>query len=184
MSFLMSVLASSMAVASSMTGATCDGTAVHGRFESAAGGGTYQAVTFDAKAVPEGSRVTVLESTHRDGTEIELRVHGLQPDRTFGAHVHRKPCGTKPADSGAHYQDVVDPKQPSADPEYANPANEVWLDFTTDGRGNGSAESSVVFFFRAGEARSVVIHEHATETGPGHAGMAGARLACVNVPFD
>ncbi|WKU44625.1 superoxide dismutase family protein [Streptomyces sp. VNUA116] len=146
-------------------------------------GDVLRAVTFDSDAVPPGARVTVTERTGRDGTRIRLRLEGVEPDRTFGAHVHTNPCGTRPEDSGGHYQQDRDPKQPSTDPAYANPRNEVWLDLTTDGRGDGSSSASVAWRFRPGEARSVVIHEHATERAPGRAGMAGARLACVNVPF-
>ncbi|MFI9200634.1 superoxide dismutase family protein [Streptomyces sp. NPDC053048] len=140
-------------------------------------------MTFDTKAIPDGSGVTVTESVDDDETVVELSVEGIQANRTFGAHVHTEPCGNTPDASGPHYQNVKDPNPPSTDPQFANPRNEVWLDFTTNGRGDGDSSSTVQWRFRAGEARSVVIHEHATETAPGHAGMAGARLACVNVPF-
>ncbi|MFH8981688.1 superoxide dismutase family protein [Streptomyces varsoviensis] len=144
----------------------------------------YTAVTHDPAAVPVGARVVVTERRHEGGgTTVALRLEGVQKNRTFGAHVHSKPCGAKPADSGPHYQDVLDPKQPSTDPKYANPRNEVWLDLTTDEDGDGRSRAAQRWHFRYGEARSVVVHEHKTETEPGHAGMAGARLACVNVPF-
>ncbi|MCA6094768.1 superoxide dismutase family protein [Streptomyces sp. SCA3-4] len=183
MSLLISVVAASMAIVSPTGGMAAQGLVVDGRF-SAADGGTHRAVTFDGTAVPAGSRVAVTERTSYDGTRVELRISGVQANRTFGAHVHTQACGSTPDASGPHYQNVKDPKQPSTDPQYANAQNEVWLDFTTDARGDGGAVSTVQWSFRAGEARSVVVHEHATETGPGHAGMAGARLACVNVPFE
>ncbi len=184
MSFLMSVLAASMAVASPLGGVPCQGVFVSAEFRAAGGRGAQEAVTFDTKAVPEGGRVTVVERTGQDGTRVELRVRGVQANRTFGAHVHQKACGSTPDASGPHYQNVKDPKQPSTDPAYANSRNEVWLDFTTGRDGDGHSAASVTWRFRAGEARSVVLHEHATETGAGHAGMAGARLACVNVPLE
>ncbi|MBC9729435.1 superoxide dismutase family protein [Streptomyces sp. TRM68367] len=159
----------------------CPGVIVAERFGSSPG----TAITHDRDAVPEGSRVVVVEKPHKGGgTTVAVGLKGLQPDRTYGAHVHTKPCGPEPADSGPHYQNTVDPVQPSVDPAYANPDNEVWLDFTTNTRGSGGAVATVDWRFREGAARSVVVHEHATETGPGHAGMAGARLACVNVPFS
>ena len=34
--------------------------------------------------------------------------------------------------AGPTFQNVVDPVQPSVDPAYANPENEIWLDFRTD----------------------------------------------------
>ncbi|WP_151483707.1 superoxide dismutase family protein [Streptomyces albicerus] len=157
---------------------------VHAEFAPPEALPEHDAVTYDEAGVPVGSRVTVIERVSGEGgTEVELRLKGVDPDRTYGAHVHRKPCGPLPADSGPHYQDRVDPVQPSTDPEYANPDNEIWLDLTTDTHGRGGSEAAVEWTFRTGEARSVVIHEHATHTEPGHAGEAGARLACVDVPF-
>ena len=37
--------------------------------------------------------------------------------------------------------------------------------------------------FRDGEANSVVLHAQHTMTGPGQAGMAGDRLACIDENF-
>lgn len=140
------------------------------------------AVTYDTKAVPEGGRVRLAEDPGRRTTRLTLRVEGLKPDRVYGAHVHTKPCGAKPDASGPHYQHRADPQgATSGDPRYANPANEVWLDFTTDRRGTGEAEAFQWWRFREGEARSLVLHEHGTAVDPGHAGTAGARVACVTV---
>ncbi|MFD7626089.1 superoxide dismutase family protein [Streptomyces sp. NPDC059851] len=148
-----------------------------------AGDAGYGAVTYAPGSVPPGSRIRVTERTGDHGTWIELRLEGVEADRTFGAHVHRQPCGADPADAGTHYQDAADPVQPSVDPVYANPRNEAWLDLVTDARGHGRSQASVGWRIRAGEARSVVVHEHATATLSGHAGSAGPRLACVTVPF-
>ncbi|MEV5238306.1 superoxide dismutase family protein [Streptomyces cinnamoneus] len=183
MSLLIPVVAAAMAIVSPTGGTAAQALVVDGQFR-AADGGTYRAVTFDGTAIPAGSRVTVTERTSPDGTRVELRVGGVQANRTFGAHVHTQACGSTPAASGPHYQNVKDPKQPSTDPQYANAQNEVWLDFTTDGNGDGGAASTVQWRFRAGEARSVVVHDHGTATASGQAGTAGARLACVNVPFE
>ncbi|GHE40335.1 superoxide dismutase family protein [Streptomyces capitiformicae] len=143
-----------------------------------------QAVTYNTELVPVGSRVQVKEELRRDGgTRIELRVRDLVANRVYGAHVHTKPCGKLPADAGPHYQDQLDPTQPSVDPEYANPDNEVWLDLTANKNGSARSTAIVDWRFREGGARSVVLHEMATSTHEGHAGTAGARLACVNVPF-
>ena len=79
---------------------------------------------------------------------------------------------------------MPDPVQPSVDPAYANPQNEVWLDLTTDGEGAGSATTTVAWGFeRAPRAQSVVIHAMPTATGAGRAGTAGDRAACVTVAF-
>lgn len=143
-----------------------------------------QAVTYDTDLVPVAARVQVKEELRRSGgTRIELRVRDLGENRVYGAHVHTKPCGKLPADAGPHYQDTPDPVQPSVDPEFANPRNEVWLDLTTNKDGSARSIATVDWRFREGGARSVVLHEMATSTHEGHAGTAGARLACVNVPF-
>jgi Cu-Zn family superoxide dismutase len=68
---------------------------------------------------------------------------------------------------------------PSADPAFANPDNEIWLDFTTDATGAAIALTTVDWTFTGRQARSVVIHEHRTQ----HGGAAGARVACLNVDF-
>ncbi|WP_236073187.1 superoxide dismutase family protein [Streptomyces tardus] len=156
--------------------------AAGGSFEKAEGGRVPAAVTYDS-AVPVGSGITVAQRLTGKGTGVMVWVDGLESDRSFGAHVHTKPCGARPDDSGPHYQHRVDPVQPSVDPAYANPRNEVWLDFDSDAEGSGRASAKQKWNFREGGARSVVIHEHSTHTEEGHAGQAGARLACVNVPF-
>lgn len=174
---------------------------VHDGFQPASQAKTAGAVTYDKSLVPTSASVFVAEARlggkgmekyheggehghmmHR-GTFVFISVRGLAADHHFGVHVHTKPCGTKPDSSGPHYQNMKDPKQPSTNPKYANPHNEVWLDLTTKGNGKGWAKSWVKWNFRSGEARSVVIHKHATDTTSGKAGQAGARVACVNVPF-
>ncbi|EIF00988.1 superoxide dismutase family protein [Saccharomonospora glauca] len=141
------------------------------------------AVTYDPDLVPVGSLVGVATVTEEEGMVTELKVRGLVPDREYGAHVHVNPCGATGDDAGPHYQHVRDPKQPSTDPAYANPENEIWLDFTTDAQGAGEARSEVAWSFGDRRPASVVIHEHRTSTAEGKAGTAGARLACVDVSF-
>ncbi|MBA0050019.1 superoxide dismutase family protein [Streptomyces sp. AJS327] len=142
------------------------------------------AVTHDQRRVPKGARIEVVWRVGPLGMTVRLKVSGVAPDRVYGAHVHTGTCGPRPADSGPHYQHREDPRQPSTDPRYANERNEVWLDFRADGEGRGTASTWHEWRFRKGEARSLVLHEHATGTGEGHAGDAGARLACFTVPFD
>ncbi|MDK1473991.1 superoxide dismutase family protein [Streptomyces sp. 549] len=141
------------------------------------------AVTHDEGVVPAGARITVAQRVKDGRTAVELSVRGIQPDRAYGAHVHTGTCGVAPEASGPHYQHRIDPVQPSVDPAYANPRNEAWLDFRTGPDGSGGAVAEQKWSFRAGEARSVVIHEHTTLTGKGEAGQAGRRLACFTVPF-
>jgi Cu-Zn family superoxide dismutase len=150
--------------------------AVSGQF------GDETAITYRPDLVPEGARATVL-GLPMAGTTVVLSVRGLVPDRHYGAHVHTKPCGPAPADSGPHYQDQVDPVQPSTDPAYANPDNEIWLDFRTGAHGAAFTSSTVDWAFGERRGASVVIHETHTHTAPGEAGTAGARLACLTVSF-
>ncbi|GAA2758495.1 superoxide dismutase [Actinopolymorpha rutila] len=153
-----------------------------GRFGPVDGGGN--ALTYDPALVPVGAQAAVAAYTWPFGTTTVLAVTGLVPRRTYGAHVHVNSCGSVPAAAGPHVQFVEDPVKPSVDPRYANPRNEIWLDFRTDANGVGYAVSTVYWPITAKDAAAVVIHEHGTSRGHGHAGMAGARLACLTVPFD
>jgi superoxide dismutase, Cu-Zn family len=149
-------------------------------FQSAPG----TAVTYDTALVPVGARGAVQSRSGDGTTTVMLAVRGLEPTRWYGAHVHNEPCGERPGDAGPHFQSSVDPVQPSVDPTYANPQNEIWLDLTTDESGAGSAESTVTWTFpddrRPG---SVVVHAMQTATAPGEAGTAGDRAACITVEF-
>jgi Cu-Zn family superoxide dismutase len=154
----------------------------HGTFAAYAPGA--HAVTYRPDLVPPGSRAHVFSlSGARTGTMTTLVVTGLRPGRAYGAHAHAQPCGATGDAAGPHFQHVPDPVKPSVDPSYANPRNEIWLDFTTDRLGTGFALSQVDWTFGSPRARSVVVHETHTHTGPGHAGTAGARLACLDVSF-
>ncbi|GAA0596294.1 superoxide dismutase family protein [Streptomyces crystallinus] len=153
-------------------------------FDAATGPGLPRAVTYDQAKMPLGAKVTFKErSANAGASQFELSLEGALPGHTYGVHAHRLPCGANPDDSGAHYQNVPDPRQPSTDPVYANPANEVWLDLTTDATGAGKSATQVAWQIRPDEARSLVFHEQATATDAGRAGTAGARVACVSVRF-
>ncbi|EMY34262.1 hypothetical protein D477_010481 [Arthrobacter crystallopoietes BAB-32] len=152
---------------------------VSARFEEFSEGAT--AITYNPERVPVGAETEVEVEDEDAGTKVKLKVEGLEPDTQFGAHVHVAACGESPDDAGPHYQDEADPQTPSTDPAYANPDNEIWLDFTTDQDGEGEAESRVGWKLREGEGQSVVIHAMPTKTGEGEAGTAGDRLACINI---
>ncbi|UED86691.1 superoxide dismutase family protein [Streptomyces profundus] len=151
-----------------------------GEFAPVTEGPVPRAVTYRPELVPAGSTVEVVQRVGEGRMRIALRVEGVNAAHTYGAHVHTSPCGAAPEDSGPHYQN-----RPGEAPEAANPSNEVWLDFTADANGAGEARAAQNWVFRADEARSVVIHEHATDSGHhgGTPGDAGARVACFTVPF-
>ena len=147
-----------------------------------AGGGP--AITYAPDTVPVGAGVTVDTRSGGGVTTTVLRVRGLRPGTVYGAHAHVGRCGATGDAAGPHFQFRPDPVQPSVDPAYANPRNEIWLDLRTDAHGDGSATSTNPWVFPAERrAGSVVLHEMATSNEPGHAGTAGGRLACVTVAF-
>lgn len=146
-----------------------------GRFAPPTASMYVWAVTYDTKLVPAGSQIEIDQRGRPNDMSVTLRVKGMQPGYAYGAHVHEKPCGVDPEAAGGHYQHRKDPVQPSEDPAYVNPENEVWLDFTAGTDGSGTATSRHDWEFRAGEARSVVLHRER--------GGAGERLACFTVPF-
>lgn len=145
---------------------------------AAGDGGAY---AYDADLVPAGARVAVLSLTRSGRTSTLLTVRGLQAGHRYGAHLHVNACAPDPAAAGPHYQQVSDPQQPSTDPAYANPTNEVWLDVRTNARGAGVAVARNPWTYRAAAPRSLVLHAEATHTDPGHAGQAGARVACLTL---
>lgn len=141
------------------------------------------AANYDKTLVPDGAKALVAEYVFDGATTVTLSVRGLVPNRTYGAHAHAKPCGPNGDDAGPHFQHMADPVKPSVDPAYANPTNEIWLDFTTDAQGNAATARTVPWVFTDAKAASVVIHAQPTQTAPGKAGTAGARAACVSVGF-
>ncbi|HMI85413.1 MAG TPA: hypothetical protein VK550_15060 [Polyangiaceae bacterium] len=108
---------------------------------------------------------------------VKLTVSALPANRPFGSHIHKLACEDTKA--GGHYQNNPAPDGGANDPAFANAANEVWLDFVTDASGAASKETTVDFVPRTGQAKSVVIHDMLTMDG----GLAGAKLACINMPF-
>jgi superoxide dismutase, Cu-Zn family len=134
---------------------------------------THAAVTYDGRSVPEGSRVQVVESPSGKGgdagnvTFVTLRVWGLGPNKRYDAYVYTRRCGATPAAAGRRTQ---------AGPSREHyPQNEIWLNFTTNRRGAGTARVGQYWLFNLmpGQASSVVIHSPVTK----------ARAACVTVPF-
>lgn len=146
--------------------------------------GTGPAITYDEKLVPAGARGAVQSRSGEGTTTVMLAVRGLERNRVYGAHVHMQPCGELPDDAGPHFQYSADPLQPSVDPTFANPQNEIWLDLTTDETGAGSTESTVAWTFPDDRRpKSVVVHADQTSSEPGEAGAAGGRVACISVDF-
>jgi superoxide dismutase, Cu-Zn family len=145
------------------------------------------AITYDPKVVPPGATARLTITLTPYGMIVRLTAGGLIPRRAYGAHLHTQPCNSAPAAAGPHFQHHPDPaaavSPPSVNPSYANPLNEVWLDFTADTTGAATAVSEQDWTFPPGRsARSLVLHAEPTRTAAGAAGMAGARAACLSLP--
>jgi hypothetical protein len=114
--------------------------------------------------------------------KLQLAVAGLPPNRQFGAHLHKAPCDMNKG--AGHYQHMPwpmgNPMSSANDPVYANPTNEAWLDFMTGADGKQNVEETSNWLPRAGEAKSIIIHDMKTAEG----GKAGDKLACLplNLP--
>jgi superoxide dismutase, Cu-Zn family len=146
------------------------------------------AFTYDPPSAPEGARIAVAATSTDASTQVRLQVQGLLPNRGYAAHAHARACGPTGDAAGPHHQHEPDPaatpQRPSTDPAYANPQNEIWLDLRTDDAGNARTGTVVPFVPTERAPASVVIHAaETTATGPGVAGTAGGRVACLNVPF-
>jgi Cu-Zn family superoxide dismutase len=143
---------------------------------------TRYGATSPLALAPEGASAKVHSVETGSGrTIVTLHVRGMQPLARYGAHAHVSPCGATGAAAGPHFQFE---QGGLTDPAYANPANEIWLDLTTDAAGNGSAKAVVERPFPPHRRpASVIIHERHTSTGAGVAGTAGQRVACLTVPF-
>jgi Cu/Zn superoxide dismutase len=120
-----------------------------------------------------GARASVhVVANGSGGSTVSLQVKGVDADagRTFGAHVHRAPCGQDPLAAGGHYQhagavgDLED--------------RELWLDVTVNGGGNGTSVAHRPWAVDQSTLRSVVIHALPTNAADG---TAGARLACIDL---
>jgi Cu-Zn family superoxide dismutase len=159
---------------------------LHGEGALAAPTPSSTADTYNPALAPIGARLRANMNPSGETTIVELAVSGMLPNRGYAVHAHTNACGDKPAAAGPHYQNRVDPaatpQKPSTNPEYANPRNEVWLDLRTDATGAGTARTTVPFVFADRGPGSIVVHEaEQTATGPGDAGTAGARIACVTL---
>lgn len=137
-------------------------------------GHATQAFTYDP-AAPQGATAHVEAFYLEDGrTVVSLEVRGLQPFRTYGAHAHAGTCDANPLSAGGHWDF---PGSAAAELEQ----REIWLDVTTDEQGYAKAVAVRSDLIPHDDRpMSVVIH-----ASPTHAttGAAGARLACVTVPF-
>lgn len=146
-----------------------------------------KAITYNPDLAPIGAAMTARLVPSSDGsTRAELTVFGLLPNRGYAAHAHTRSCGAAADAAGPRFQNHLDPaatpRAPSTRPRYANPNNEIWLDVRTDATGAGMSTTTVPFVFTDRAPGSIVLHEAMrTLTDPGHAGNAGAPIACLTL---
>jgi Cu/Zn superoxide dismutase len=140
---------------------------------------------FPAPRTADPNPITTIEGTAQlftvgSKTKVTLTVDRLPPNRLFGAHVHKLSCAEMSA--GPHYQHMETPDGGSrTDNAFANPMNEIWLDFTTDAQGKKTVEHLTDWNIIKDKAKAIIIHDQASSTAPGMGGTAGARLACLNL---
>lgn len=144
------------------------------------------AITYNTALAPAGAQMRAKMTPSGNSTTAELTVSGMVPNRGYAVHAHTSTCNVNPSSAGPHYQNQIDPaatpQAPSTNPEYANPRNEIWLDLRTDAAGSGTASTTVPFIFTGRGPGSLVVHEEQqTATGPGVAGDAGGRIACLTL---
>jgi len=152
-----------LALAVGSSPATASAELVHatGTFDSDGPAYTYS----PAVLAPVGTTAEVRVVETAAGTTVAtLHVRGLAAHETYAVHAHTGSCSSNPASSGGHYKDDVSGP--------VDPTNELWLGFTTNRAGNGSAQSVVDWVFRPGQALSVTFH---------HGGP--IRVACLPVAF-
>lgn len=129
----------------------------------AAGGPAY---TYSPSTlVPVGATAEVRVVETAAGTTVAtLQVRDFAASTTYAVHAHIGPCSSSPGTSLGHYQD--------SSTGGVNPENELWLGFSTNKAGIGSAQSVVGWEFRPTDALSVTFH---------HGGP--TRVACLPVAF-
>jgi Cu-Zn family superoxide dismutase len=138
------------------------------------------AVVYDTALVPPGATGSVKVESSGERTTAELGVTGFLPNRTYGAHLHTNPCGVQPKDAGPHFQHTHTPGAPAH--VAANPVNEVWLDFTTDHKGDARSTARQPWALTSDRVPgSLVIHAEPTKKSGTKAGDAGARIACITL---
>ncbi|MET9341340.1 superoxide dismutase family protein [Nonomuraea sp. NPDC003804] len=138
------------------------------------GGGEFSAkdplaIVYNTKLVPEGAKASVTVESADGQTRSSFVAEGLLPNRAYGVHLHANPCGSKPDDSGPHFQHTHGT---------VNASNEVWLDIKTDGSGAATSTARQPWALSPDRVpHSLVIHEKATAPD----GTAGGRVACLTL---
>jgi hypothetical protein len=127
---------------------------------SASGSGTLLPAAADrgyTSLSATGQLIRTVDGT----TNVHLEVVGAKPSSSYPAHVHNLPCAVQ--NGGGHYKRNLD--EPAT-----LEANELWVNFTTNGNGGGKSDLFASHTARA-DARSIVIHDTDGAT----------RIACIDL---
>ena len=144
-----------------------------GAGEFSASGGAAAAVSYDRRLVPPGAQASLTAESASGQTLTSLVVEGFLPSRSYGAHLHTKPCGRTGDDAGPHYQHFSG---------QVSPTSEVWLDITTDASGAGQATARHAWLLDpAALPKSLVVHAKRTKASGPEVGTAGDRVACLTL---
>jgi superoxide dismutase, Cu-Zn family len=147
---------------------------------------TSKAITYDPDLAPIGAAMTATIIPTSEGSTAQLTVLGLLPDRGYTVSAYEKACGATPGAAGARFQYHLYPAASSAassaDPEYINPDNEIWLDVRTDDAGTGTSATTIPFVLTDRVPHSFVVHDRMhTPEDPAHAAGLGTRIACLTL---
>lgn len=147
---------------------------------------TSKAITYDPDLAPIGAAMTASIIPTSEGSRAQLTVLGLLPDRGYAVYAYDKPCGVSADAVGALFQNRPDPaatsSEPSTDPEYTNPDNEIWLDVRTDDAGAGTAATTIPFVLMDRVPGSLVVHDQMhTPRNPAQIGNIGPPIACLTL---
>ena len=155
MNALIPTLAATVALSVTAAGSPAEAEAgaevTRGRFDTTQAG---QGRDFDIR----GHAVMIRTDVEGGRTVVVSVARGLEPNTTYGSHVHNAPCSTG---GGGHYQHIVGG---AVDDE-----NEIWPTLHTNER--GVAVATATHHHRARpDAQSIVIHDGD-----------GARVACLDL---
>jgi hypothetical protein len=83
-----------------------------------------------------------------DTTRVTVHARGLDPEQTYGVHVHDASCDASPPGGGHYQHDVGGP---------VDPVNELWPTITTNAAGVGMG-AALHHHVARDDARAIVIH--------------------------
>ena len=132
-----------------------------------------------AGTTPAVDGVVDAEYDTTGNTTLTLHLSGLEPGEAYAAYAYRKTCH---ANVDLRFQEFPDRKQPSSNPLFANPFNEIWFLGRADQEGRATSTVHRSGQFAPGwSPHSVVLEGDPIIRGTSK--LPGPRLACLTVAF-